>query len=648
MTIRTHFDHLSGVLTVTGDRSDNSITIGRDEAGNLQLNGDNIQPHVTNAGTSLIRVFGNADADVITMDVGALPPAELHGGGGNDVITGGSAADQLFGDAGDDVLKGMAGNDTLHGGDGNDILIGGTGSDQVFGDAGNDRMIWNPGDGSDLFEGGAGFDVAQVNGPNASESFTIAANGARASFNAAGAATFSLDIGSTEQIVLDAGHGADTATVNDLTGTTVSQVTIDLAAVPATHTGDGAPDTVIVNGTNTADHVVISGGSSAVLVNGLAAQIAIDGAEAGTDTFVLHGLGGDDNIDASQLSTAVNLVLDGGDGNDVIHGADFASNLLGGAGNDTVIGGAGGDHISGNDGNDVLLGGNGDNVIDGGAGNDQIVTNDGRDFLQGGAGDDVINAGGGNDTLDGNTGSDTMFGGAGDDLFTWNPGDGSDLDDGGAGTDTLLFAGNGLAEQFEISANGTRASLTRDVGHVVMDLNSVEHLVVTAAGGADTVTVDDLTGTGVTDVDVDLGSGGVGTNGDGLNDTVVINGTEGADHITLSIVDGALVVDGLASRITVAHFDAGDTFVFNGLGGDDVIDASAIGTDGPKLVINGGDGADNLIGSAGNDEIHGGNGDDLLNGGPGQDVLDGGPGNNAVIQDIVAPVPDPHHFDLIG
>src|SRR5258707_837501 len=113
----------------------------------------------------------------------------------------------LFGGAGNDTLLGKGGNDLLFGGAGNDTLIGGTGDDQVFGEAGNDRMIWNPGDGADLMEGGDGTDTAEVNGGNASETFTITANGARVRFDRVSPAPFSLDIGTTENLVVNANGG---------------------------------------------------------------------------------------------------------------------------------------------------------------------------------------------------------------------------------------------------------------------------------------------------------------------------------------------------------------------------------------------------------------------------------------------------------
>ena len=87
--------------------------------------------------------------------------------------------------------------------------------------------------------------------------------------------------------------------------------------------------------------------------------------------------------------------------------------------------------------------------------------------------------------------------GAGNDTFVWNPGDGSDIVEGQAGSDTLVFNGANINENFVISANGSRARLTRDVAGITMDMHGVETLDVNTLGGADTVTVNDLTGTDV-------------------------------------------------------------------------------------------------------------------------------------------------------
>ena len=207
-------------------------------------------------------------------------------------------------------------------------------------------------------------------------------------------------------------------------------------------------------------------------------------------------------------------------------------------------------------------------------------------------------------------------------------GDGSDTVDGQAGVDTLLFNGANISERIDISANGSRARLTRDVGAVTMDLNRMEAIDVTARGGADTLTVDDLTGTAAKAVNIDAGGA------DGQTDTIVINGTGGDDVITATNTGGLVTVTGLAATVTISGFEATDRLVINGLGGDDVISAS--GLSGILLTADGGDGDDVVIGSPGNDVLLGGAGDDVLIGGAGADVLDGGSGDNVVIQAIVA------------
>ena len=52
----------------------------------------------------------------------------------------------------------------------------------------------------------------------------------------------------------------------------------------------------------------------------------------------------------------------------------------------------------------------------------------------------------------------------------------------------------------EISANGGRVRFTRDVAAITMDLNDVEPIDAKALGGADTLVVNDLSGTDVTEV----------------------------------------------------------------------------------------------------------------------------------------------------
>jgi Ca2+-binding RTX toxin-like protein len=468
---------------------DDTVTVSRDAAGKILVNGGAVPVlggTATVANTATIQVFGPAGNDTITLNEsnGALPAAQLFGGAGNDTITGGSGNDLLFGQSGNDTLIGKGGNDLLFGGDGNDTLIGGDGDDQLFGGAGNDRLIWNPGDDSDLFEGGDGLDTAEVNGGNGSETFTITANGSRVRFDRVSPAPFTLDIGTTENLVLRANGGDDVITA-----------------------GNG-------------------------------------------------------------LSTLIHLTLDGGAGNDTITGDD---------GNDTLIGG---------DGNDLVTGGRG---------------------------------------------SDTAQLGAGDDTFVWNPGDGSDTVEGQDGNDTLLFNGANIAESIAISANGTRASFTRDIANITMDLNGIETIQFNALGGADKIVVNNLAHTHVTQVAIDLAASG-GSASDGQQDTVTVNGTGGSDQIAVSGSEGNVTVAGLSAVVTIDHADATDQLSIAAGAGNDTINASGLAAGTISLVIDGGAGNDTLIGSQGADTLIGGDdGNDLVTGGRGDDVAILGAGSDQFV-----------------
>lgn len=895
-----------GVLTVNGDNANNTIDISRNAAGQILVNGGAITIKggtATVANTKLIQVFGSAGDDSISLNEanGALPRANLYGGAGNDTLTGGSGNDLLFGEAGNDTLLGKGGVDLLFGGAGNDTLTGGSGDDQAFGQAGDDRMIWNPGDGSDINEGGAGNDTVEVNGGNGAEAFTVTANGSRVRFDRTNPAPFFIDIGTSEnlflnanggddtfsatgnlasliQITVDGGTGndtllgsngadrlvggdgndfidgnqgndsvflgagddtfqwdpgdgsdtvegqdgldtmifngsntneridllangsrlrllrdvggvtmdvngvetvnvvplggADTLTVNDLSGTGVTGVNLDLASTPGSGTGDAQADTVIVNGTGGNDNIGIFGSGSSVSVVGLQAAVTITGSEGTNDSLVLYALGGDDGVTASTLpADIIKLTVDGGVGND---------SLLGSQGVDTLRGGDGNDFLDGNQGNDLIFMGAGDDTfqwdpgdgsdtVEGEAGNDQmlffganinenidisangsrvrffrdvanitmdlsgteriefralggadnIVVNDlsGTDLTQielalrgpngggdgsadsvtvngtqgadnfgvagdtgglrvfglhtevtifdqeneldrltlnglggnnvidarslkadavqlainGGDGDDTITGSDGNDIINGGRGSDAAMMGAGDDTFVWNPGDGSDLVEGQDGHDTLQFNGANINEKFDLSANGSRLRLSRDVGGVTMDVNGTEVVNVAALGGADTLTVNDLSGTDVTNLAIDLA--GTPGSGDGQMDTVIVNGTDGDDAVVVVGDSTGVSVLGLSAQVDIVFAELADKLSINALLGDDIIDASGLTAGAISLTENGDDGDDDLVGGDGDDTLLGDDGDDTLLGGPGLDILDGGSGDNTLIQD---------------
>ncbi|MGA7487719.1 MAG: calcium-binding protein [Xanthobacteraceae bacterium] len=544
--------------------------IGDGQPDTVTVNGTSRSDLISLTNSDVARVFVSGLAEQVTID-GADPDNDtlvVNGLGGDDTINASPLnADwiklTIDGGAGNDSIVGSQGADLLLGGDGKDIVTGGRGNDMALLGNGNDTFIWNPGDGSDTVEGQDGTDTLVFNGANINENIDVSANGQRARLSR-DVGNIVMDLNQVEHIQLTAAGGADTIVVNDLTGTDVTQVAIDLSAPAGSGQGDGAPDTVIVNGTAGDDHVNVASGGASVVVNGLAAKVTLAGTEGALDSLTVNGLAGNDTINASTLKAGqVNLTINGGAGDDIIAGSQ---------GDDLVIGGQG---------------------------------------------------------------SDTARLGAGNDTFVWNPGDGSDTVDGQAGADTLLFNGANINENIDISANGGHARLARDVANITMDLDNIETIDLHTLGGADTITVSDLSKTDVGKVRIDLGATGGG--GDGQADTIVLNATNGDDAITVTNNNGVVTVSGLAAEVTISNFEANDRIVINGLGGDDVIQAS--GLTGMLLTADGGDGDDVLIGSAGADILSGGAGDDVLIGGGGQDVLDGGPGNNIVIQSpTVAPM----------
>ena len=238
--------------------------------------------------------------------------------------------------------------------------------------------------------------------------------------------------------------------------------------------------------------------------------------------------------------------------------------------------------------------------VDGGAGNDTILGTNGIDLLLGGDGDDFV---------DGQQGNDVAFLGAGDDTFQWDPGDGSDTIEGQEGTDTMLFNGNGANELFEASANGGRLLFTRDVGSIVMDANDVEVVDLNALGGTDTITVNDLSGTDVSELNPNLAGTLGGTAGDGQPDAVIVHGTTGDDVVLPAGDASGVAVIGLAAQVNITGAEAAnDRLTVNALAGDDVVDASGLAAGSIQLTADGGDGDDVLLGGDGDDVLLGGAG----------------------------------------
>jgi Ca2+-binding RTX toxin-like protein len=430
----------------------------------------------------------------------------------------------IDGGAGNDRIAGGKGIETLLGGDGNDTIDGNGGNDLALLGAGDDTFVWDPGDGSDTVEGQDGADTLLFNGANVAERVALSANGNRLEFlRDPGKVT--MDTAGVETVDFNALGGADTVTVDDLTGTDVKRVNTDLAGTLGGNTGDAQTDQVTVNGTNRDDKIDVAGDASGVAVTGLATLVAIQHQES-NDKLDVNGLGGDDAISAAALAAqAITLSLDGG---------------------------AGDDTIAGSQGVEVAFGGDG------------------------------------NDSIDGNGGNDVAFLGAGDDTFVWDPGDGSDVVEGQDGTDRLLFNGAGGAEQMNLSANGSRLKFFRTQGNVTMDTAGVEQVDVNALGGADLVTVNDLSATDVRAVNVDLAGTLGGASGDGQADRVVLNGTNGDD--TLRVFGDATEVNakGFAPLVEILHPEAAnDRLEINTLAGTDSVASAGLAAGAIQLFVDG-------------------------------------------------------------
>ncbi len=470
----------AGTLSVFGDSNNNSIVISRDAAGKILVNGGAISvvggtPTVAN--TSLIQAFGLGGNDTISLSEvnGALPAANLFGGAGNDVLTGGSGADQLFGQGGNDTLLGKGGGDLLFGGSENDTITGGDADDQAFGQGGDDRMIWNPGDDTDLNEGGAGTDTVEVNGGNGAEQFTTTANGTRVRFDRVTPAPFSIDIGTSEKLVLnanggddqfsatgnlaaligitvDGGNGNDTllggngadfllgGDGNDLVDGNQGDDTALLGAGDDTFRwdpGDGSDvvegqdgrDTMAFNGANINENMEAAANGSRVRFTRNVGAITMDlndveavnvKALGGADNLVVDDLSGTDLVDVS-----ADLGGDDGAPDNVITNAtngDDVASISGTGPNATVSGLAANVSVSGIvAGSDRLTvnGLQGDDVLDATA----LAANSALLTLAGGDGDDILLGGAGNDTLLGEAGDDVLIGGPGADTLDGGPGD---------------------------------------------------------------------------------------------------------------------------------------------------------------------------------------------------------------------------------
>jgi hypothetical protein len=159
--------------------------------------------------------------------------------------------------------------------------------------SGNDRYQWDPGDGNDVVEGQTGDDLLDFFGSSIGEIVAASANGERVQLTR-NIANIAMDLAGVESLALHVLTGTDTIVVSDLAGTSVKTVFADLGTF--TGTGDGQPDTVVVNGRSRRDVVQVTRSGSEVHVAGLPAQTWVYGSEGGTDTLLVQTHDGNDDV----------------------------------------------------------------------------------------------------------------------------------------------------------------------------------------------------------------------------------------------------------------------------------------------------------------------------------------------------------------
>ena len=270
----------------------------------------------------------------------------------------------------------------------------------------------------------------------------------------------------------------------------------------------------------------------------------------------------------------------GGPGDDTLAGGDANEELVGGSDADTISGGGGNDTVDYSDHTDDVT------VSIGGAAHDDGGTEDGSGDTVAGDVENVI-GGAGDDTLTGDGGPNTLIGGGGSDELH-----------GGGGNDVLL----GLAALFNDNP-GPDGDDTLD-GGAGTDLlfNSPGADTFSGGTGSDEVSYAQSTDS----VDVSIGDG---ANDGNLDDE---NGADNVEDDVESLV-GTNLDDTLVGNDDSNFLDGGrGADHLMGMGGDDVLDPGDDSDSGE--IVEGGEGDDHLV--AGNSR-----GSETYDGGPGIDTV---------------------------
>ena len=454
-----------------------------------------------------------------------------------------------------DSIDGGGGTDIIDSGGGSDFVTGGTGDDQVALGAGFDRFSWFAGDGSDVVDGGADSDDLFIIGSSDAELYDLALLNGRLRITR-DVGNSLLDTVNFEFINLTAGLGADTVVVHNLLGSNISRVTIDLDGPEDFVFGDGFADRVAVDGRTSADEITISrfedaGSLSSIsAIGGLGPQTLLFGVEP-EDQVIVNGFGGDDLLQAQPPDFITGFAA-----------VNYKLALDGGTGNDTLKGGAA---------NDTLIGGEGNDVVTGGLGNDTVRL------------------------------------GTGNDVYFHSQNSGFDTLEGGFNFDRLVY---GTVGDLLISRVGQRVLFEEDTGLDILDMAGVESIEIDNGGFGGSISVGDLSGTGVTRVRIDAKASQVEEGG--RQTSLFVGSTAGNDVVTVSSVGTKVTIAGLPWLIEMLDAAPENSLQLGTGNGNDRLDMSGLEIAFKRSGINLGIGDDVLIAGVGAEEIQGDTGTDTV------------------------------------
>ena len=608
-----------------------------------------------------LNLFGNGEGNI------------LHGGNGNDTISGGFAAnsderleygdDTLYGGAGDDVLYGLEDNDTLYGGTGDDALLGGGHNDVLYGGAGDDNLIG--GHGADVFVlnlDDAGVDLIhdfdpdegdkiRLEGftgapPETMESFLTAANlrvekgDIKLDYTLNDSASFentALYHGDRLVMVLEDFEDDLTLDMFDLPNATANSAPVfTQTSYTATLAEDAEAGSAVIamqatdaDAGDTLTYSITGGDEGRLFAINEDGEITLTGAldfETATNHILTIQVEDEAGFtaraevvinvtDVTEINTIRGTEGDDGYANDSdLIGTDEADAIYGYGGRDILRGRDGDDILYGGDAHDWLYGGRGDDTIYGGAGDDRLDGDGGADALYGEDGDDRLDGDEGDDTLYGGDGDDYLFGKNGDDTLSGGAGDDYLYGDfyNGAGDD-ILDGGSG--DDYLDGGIGTNL-LHGGAGADVFNLNERQSGRIYFRPPA-------------TDIVVDFSI----ADGDHLalrNMVIPVQGTFNPSSIKDLEIDGWLRFDTSGSTIIEGHesgendADIHDTVIYLG---DTIIavleDFTDLTPDMIHFAVTGSDDDDIIHGSGGDNKIKGKDGNDTIYGGAGDDYIYG-------------------------